>query len=383
MNIGIMCHSSFGGSTRIAIELAKQLARRNHSLHLLTTHFPPFPIYHQQGEEIHIHSLSPERRENAAQLETEWQLVTQQKYLSQINEVIKNYKLDILHFHFALPFAFFAQKIRQSCDLNLPILVGTIHGTDITYLEKNHTLKNDLSQALQAVDGITTVSRNYAERSQRVFDLAESPRVIPNFIDMSEFETIKSSPQKSPLEISSKNRYKIIHISNFRPVKNVLTLVKAFEIITKKIDAELWLVGDGPDMEEVKSFLVNHHLENRVHYLGFQPNIVVFLKQADLLFMSSLEESFCLVALEAMACGVPVLATDVGGISEVVINHQTGLLFPVGDYDQAARFAIDLLSNKEQYLIMQSNAQKHAQKFSSELIVPLYEKFYQELMDLR
>jgi N-acetyl-alpha-D-glucosaminyl L-malate synthase BshA len=173
---------------------------------------------------------------------------------------------------------------------------------------------------------------------------------------------------------------KIAHISNFRAVKDPQSMARIFLRIREQMEAELWLIGDGPEMMAVKSILQQSGFEDDVRYWGLQRDVAPLLAQADLLLMTSLSESFCLAALEAMACGIPVLATEVGGLPEVVVHGETGFLFPLGDHSSAARLAVNLLSDQNLLRTMQIAAARHAYQYGVEKVVPLYEDFYQQLL---
>lgn len=385
MRIGILCHASFGGSARVATELAVALAKRGHQIHLFTRTMP-FD-YWQQMKHVVLHQLVCERQPtlHPATLYTDWPSEEFERFVGRVFEVTKKEQLDVLHFHYALPFAFVMAEIKRRLGQAAPVLIGTLHGTDVTLPESKRSKRAPLREALQALDGLTTVSAAHARLVREVF--AVEAQIIPNFVDLSRFRPAKQK-EKRP---------KIVHISNFRPIKNTPSVARIFLAIrhAMRCEAELWLIGDGEDMGRVKAILAQSELQNEarrvrflrkgtlpshVRYWGLQHDVAPLLAQADLLLVTSQYESFCLTALEAMACGVPVLATKVGGLPEVVVHGKTGYLFPLGEHDQAVDWAIKLLSDPIQHRAMRQAARERAAHFAVEKIVSIYEKLYRRVL---
>jgi len=304
----------------------------------------------------------------------------------------------LLHFHYAIPFAFMAAEVKQYLGRAAPLLVGTLHGTDVSIHGRDPAYRLRLRQALRRMDALTTVSTSHARLAANLFRLPVRPQVIPNFVDLARFRhrAPLSLPQpylvpgrtgqgpsasyNGKHETKGRSIPRIAHVSNFRPVKDAQSMARIFLGIRQHMEAELWLIGEGPDMEAVESILQQGQVENDVRYWGLQHDVAPLLAQADLLLMTSKSESFCLAALEAMACGVPVLATRVGGVPEVVLDGESGFLFPVGDHETAVRMAVDLLSNPSQHQAMRVMAGHHAARFGHHEIVPLYENLYQRLL---
>jgi N-acetyl-alpha-D-glucosaminyl L-malate synthase BshA len=369
----MMCHASFGGSARIGIELAIALSRRGHHVHLFT-HTTPFGRWTQQPH-ITLHTLHRSVPEtlHPATLHTNWSAEDLQNYTEDIMRVIATEGLDVLHFHYAMPFAFVVQRLRDYLGEATPWLVGTLHGTDVTHFGKEPATGVRLTKALHACDIVTTVSASHAELATTVFNLDSPPHVVPNFIDGSRFYP----PRRQHGERHTRSRPRIIHISNFRPIKDPQSMARIFLGIRARLDAELWLIGDGEEMPAVRALMQHSAFADDVHYVGLQTDIVPALHQADLLLMTSRYESFCLVALEAMACGVPVLATRVGGLPEVVRHGQTGLLFPLGAHDVVVDMAVGLLSEPPRLRAMRDAATHQARQFHVEHVVPAYEALYQ------
>lgn len=402
MRIGIMCLASLGGSARIATQLATELAHRGHRVHLFAR-TPPFGDK-KNANGVVLHTVTPDREDgiHPARLDTEWSAEDYKTFLARILDVITSEGLDILHFHYAVPFAFLAAEVRQYVGSRSPLLVGTLHGTDVSIYGRDPANNARLRQALRNMDALTTVSFNHARLAVNLFGLPTLPKVIPNFIDLSRFGCHINTSHKSYLKPNGNGRNRttinptfapkngsspdthsgpiIGHVSNFRPVKDTQSVAHIFLGIREQMEADLWLIGEGPDLEAVKSILLHHRAEDDVCYWGLQHEVAPLLTQTDLLLMTSLAESFCLAALEAMACGVPVLSTRVGGLPEVVIHGKTGFLFPPGDHDAAVRMAVNLLSNPAQHQTMKEMAVRHASRFDQHRIVPLYEDLYQGLL---
>jgi N-acetyl-alpha-D-glucosaminyl L-malate synthase BshA len=379
MRIGIMCHSSLGGSSRIAIELATALVKQNHRVHLFTR---STPFGHWKTlEGLTRHQIVPSNviDDNPADLYINWPPEEIQAYLSSIMDVISSDGLDVLHFHYAIPFASIAADVKRQCGPAGPLVVGTLHGTDVSTHGRNRFIGPQLSQVLQQMDALTTVSANHAQLATDVLGLPSSPRIIPNFVNLSRFQPNGNGKINS--RISTKPI--IVHVSNFRLVKQPQSIAKIFLEISNYIDAELWLVGDGEELEAVKVLIQQNGVEDRVRYWGLQHDVSTLLAQSDLLLMSSHAESFCLTALEAMACGVPVLATRVGGVPEVVVDGQTGILFEVGDQETAVREAVGLLSDPVKHATMRAAAIQRASHYSRDKIVPEYETLYREFLEVR
>ena len=372
MHIGIMCHASYGGSARIATGLAIALAGLGHRVHIFTGTGPLANRDRMPDVVVHTITLDGAKGLHPATLHTDWSAEDLQRYTDRILQVINTEGLDVLHFHYAIPFAFVAQSIRDVLGKTMPLVIGTLHGTDVSNFGRDPVIGPRLAQVLKSSDVLTTVSESHAQLATEVFGLAEPPRAIPNFIDLSKFRP--STHWDGDGRPGSRPR--IAHVSNFRPVKDPQTMARIFLAIRARIETELWLIGSGEEMDAVRSIFRKSAFEDDVVYLGLRSDVASLLRQVDLLLMTSLHESFSLVALEAMACGVPVLATRVGGVPEVVIHGSTGMLFPLGDHALAADMAVSLLSNPPAHRAMRQAAIQHAVKFRVERIVRKYEALY-------
>ena len=370
MRIGVMCHASFGGSARVGTELAIALARRGHRVHLFTgtPHLGSWD--HVPGLVLHIVEPNGADQLHPARLHTDWSEGDLHRYTQCIERVIATEGLDVLHFHYAVPFAFVAQRLRDTLGDATPWLIGTVHGTDVTHFGKDSAIGPRLVGALKSTDVLTTVSTSHAGLAATAFGLSSPPHVIPNFVDLSRFRP------NSCVRSSRRSRPRIAHISNFRPVKDPQSMARIFLQVRARMDAELWLIGGGEEMAAVRSLFQRSPFAHDVVYLGLQRDVAPFLRQVDLLLMTSLYESFSLVALEAMACGVPVLATQVGGLPEVVMHGSTGMLFPLGDQALATDMAVSLLSDPVRHRVMRGAAIRHSRQFGVDRIVPVYEALY-------
>lgn len=370
LRIGILCHSSFGGSARIATELAIGLAKRGHIVHLFALTLPFGYWDTSSGVHLHIIPSQTETRRHPAELYVDWQDQELEAYLSEVLKIAAG--LDVLHFQYAVPFAHVAHEVKRRLGSASPLIVGTLHGTDVSIYGLDDVKGPPLSQALQSADVLTTVSMSHSNLSAEIFDLAIPPQVIPNFVDFRKFHP----REVSPFLLSTQRRPRIAHVSNFRAVKQSKLMAKVFSNIREKMDAELWLIGDGPEMDEVKRFFQQNGMEDDVVYWDLQYEVAGLLPQADMLLVTSRMESFCLAALEAMACGVPVVASRVGGLPEVVLDGQTGLLFDLDQPNQAVQVTMDLLSDPERYRQMSESGFQHARNFDRQKGVLEYEELY-------
>ncbi len=337
-------------------------------MHLFTQRVPFGYCNSFNGVALHTTTTGHKNNHHPAYLHTSWTDKEIEAFRTRVLEVDATDKLDVLHFHYAVPFGFIAAEIKQHLRQAAPLLVGTLHGTDVSVYGNDPVKGPKLAQALRHMDLLTTVSAGHARLSTDVFGLLKPPEVVSNFVDLLKF--------RPRINSTSRSRPKIAHISNFRPVKDPKSMAHIFLDIRKQIDSELWLIGDGPEMEAVKMIFKDSEFENDVRYWRIQKQVAPILARTDLLLLTSLYESFGLSALEAMACGVPVLAPKVGGIPEVVLDGKTGFLYPAGEHSQAVDIAVKLLSNHDIRKKTKNRAILHSQNFDINKVVSMYEKVY-------
>jgi len=377
MRIGVLCHSGLGGSARVGTELAVGMAERGHHIHLFAR---SAPLHLRPGlPRIHLHPLVGPAPVTG-NLDASWSPEDFDALVKLVAAVAVRERLDVLHFHYAVPFALVVASVRQQLGSAAPVLVGTLHGTDVSAYGCDAKIGLPLARALRAIDQLTTVSECYARLATEVFRLPSPPWVIPNFVDLTRFRPLPDRERR--LEDRS-GRSRIIHVSNFRPVKDPLGVARIFLRLHRRLPVNLWLIGVGSELPAMRAVLNDGGAEDHVQYLGYQEDVSELLARADLLLMASRAESFCLAALEAMACGVPVLASAVGGLTELVEHGRHGFLYPLDDHDEAERLGVELLSDRDGYAQMCRQAVCRARQFDREQVIGLYEDLYRDLMARR
>jgi L-malate glycosyltransferase len=371
MRVGLLCHSGIGGSVRIACTLASELAQRGHSVHVIA-HRPPVADWLKDSG-VFLHTLLPPANGSLpAGLKVDWSSDEQSEFRSLVASVARSERLQILHAHYAVPFAHVAASLARGLGESGPVTVATLHGTDVSIHGREPAQRRLLGESLRALAAVTTVSHDHARLARHLFALLEPPLVIPNFIDITRFK-----PTQSP----HRDRPRVVHVSNFRGVKDPRSLAHVFLAVRERIDAELWLVGDGPSLPALREMLSEARAEDAVRFFGATTDVARILREADLLLMTSVVESFCVAAAEAMASGLPVVATRVGGVAEVVGDGTSGHLFPVGAHAPAADAVAELLARPSLRRRVGSAARRQAARFACERIVPRYERLYQDLVD--
>ena len=374
MKIGVVLYPTFGGSGVVATELGKALAKKGHQIHFITYSQPVrLGSFH---ENIYYHEVSV----------SNYPLFEYQPYetelASKLVDVVKYENLDLLHVHYAIPHAsaaFMAQQILKTQGITIPFIT-TLHGTDITLVGKDPSFEPVIRFCINASNAVTTVSQSLKNDTIKYFGIEREIHVIPNFIDVQENSSMFSHQQLRQ-KYANKDEKIICHISNFRPVKRIEDVIKIFALIDQKIDAKLILVGDGPDRYMAEKLSRELGLIDRVIFFGKVRDTNHILPIADLFLLPSETESFGLAALEAMAVGVPVVSSNTGGIPEVNLHNYSGFLSEVGNIEQMAEFAIDLLSDTDKLNLFKEQAKKRAEVFSLDAILPLYEKLYHEVMN--
>ncbi|MBS1595346.1 MAG: N-acetyl-alpha-D-glucosaminyl L-malate synthase BshA [Bacteroidetes bacterium] len=373
MKIGIVCYPTYGGSGVVATELGMALAREGHKVHFITYSEPVrLDSFH---ENVFYHEVSA----------LDYPLFQYQPYesalASKIVDVVKFEKLDILHVHYAIPHAsaaLMAKSILREEGVTIPF-VTTLHGTDITLVGRDPSYRPVVEYSLNHSDGITSVSQSLKDETLANFKLRKDIEVIPNFIDFARFK--KTNKEHFKKAIAPGGEKIIMHVSNFRKVKRVEDVVMMFDKVVKQIPCKLLLVGDGPERANCERLCRELGNCDEVRFLGKQDAIEDLLAIADLFVLPSEQESFGLAALEAMACEVPVISSNAGGIPEINIHGETGFLSPVGDVADMARNAIYILSDEGRLQQFKKNAYSQARRFDIEQILPVYEGYYKQVLE--
>lgn len=371
LRIGIICYPTVGGSGVVATELGKMLAERGHDIHFITSSMP-FRLnkmyhnifYHQV--EVNQYSVFQYAPYDIA-------------LASKIAEVIKRENLHILHAHYAMPHAICAILGKQMAGEKVKIIT-TLHGTDITVLGYDPTLTNAIRFGIEHSDAVTAVSNALITQTDALIAPNKNIQTVYNFVDERIYHRRHVQRLKSEYGIGDEEKV-LIHVSNFRSVKRVPDVVRAFSLIAKQVPARLLLVGDGPEMTIVCQLVKKLGLQNKVLFLGKQDNLEALYSISDLMLLLSEKESFGLAALEAMACGVPCIGTEVGGIPEVIKDGYNGFLCPLDDVEQVAAKALILFQQPALFQTISKNAVATVQEqFNAKKIVGKYESIYYEVM---
>ena len=372
MRIGIACYPTYGGSGVVATELGKALARKNHHIHFITYDYPT--RLDCLNHNLHYHKVVIRTYPLFKYPPYELALA------SRMVNVVLNEKLDLLHVHYAIPHAsaaYMAKVILKDKGISIPVIT-TLHGTDITLVGKEENLKSVVSFSINQSDGVTAVSKHLKKETLDHFNITKQIEVIPNFIDLSRFK--RKSNIKSKKEICYSNEKLLIHVSNFRKVKRIEDLIPFFYKIKQHLPCKLLLVGDGPERNSIEETSRKLGIFGDIFFLGNVENIEDILSISDLFLMPSEKESFGLAALEAMACGVPIITTNVGGLPELNTHGVTGFMNKVGDIECMIKNALVIL-DKENFLYFRNNALKRAELFDIAKILPLYEDFYDKVLN--
>jgi len=372
MKIGIVCYPTFGGSGVVATELGKALAELGHQVHFITYSQPARLDFF--SENLFYHEVTVSK----------YPLFDYPPYelalSSKLVDVITYEKLDILHVHYAIPHAsaaYMAKKILESYGIQIPVIT-TLHGTDITLVGKDPTYKPVVTFSINQSDGVTAVSEQLKHDSYQHFLISRDIRVIHNFVDMRRFNFKPKDHFKKA--IAPNGEKIIVHTSNFRKIKRIPDVVRTFAKILSVIPSRLLLIGDGPERSGAEALCRELNIVNEVRFLGKQEAVEEVLSISDLFLMPSEVESFGLSALEAMACHVPTIASNAGGIPEIVQDGITGFMSPIGDIDSMAANGIYILENEERLAAFKMAAFERAKDFDISNIVPLYEEFYKEVI---
>ena len=370
MKIAIVCYPTFGGSGVVATELGIALAEHGHEIHFITYKQPVrLQLLHNN---VHYHEVSV----------PSYPLFHYQPYelalSSKLVNMAKLHEIEIVHVHYAIPHAYAGYMAKQMLaqeGIFIP-MVTTLHGTDITLVGSHPFYKPAVTFSINNSDAVTSVSQSLKDDTLRLFNIKKEIEVVPNFIDTKKYENLYSDCEREL--IASKNEKIITHISNIRKVKRVDDVIEIFDRIQKKIPAKLVIVGDGPEKESLENLCKKKGIDEKVLFVGNSHEVDKILCFSDLFILPSEHESFGLVALEAMVCGVPVISSNAGGLPEVNIHGESGYLSDVGNVDEMAKNALKILVNSDTHQLFKRKAKENAQRFETKLIVPIYEEIYKK-----
>lgn len=374
MNIAIVCYPTFGGSGVVATELGIALSKMGHNIHFVTYHQP-----------VRLETINTQNLNFHEVYVPDYPLFKYQPYelalSSRLVDVVKSNKIDVLHVHYAIPHAYaayMAKKMLADEGISIPI-VTTLHGTDITLVGNHPFYKTAVTFSINHSDSVTAVSESLKQDTLRLFDIKTEINVIPNFIDVKKLD-LKEKPCERSL-LAPTNDKILTHISNFRPLKRIKDVITVFEKISSQVSSRLLMVGEGPEKAEIMAYVNKNGLNEKVLFLGNSNEIDKILCYSDLFLLPSEMESFGLVALEAMANGVPVISSNAGGLSEVNRHGVTGFLSEIGDVTSMAENALKLLLDDDKLKKFKKQAKEQAQLFDIDIVVKQYEAIYQKALE--
>lgn len=373
MKIGILCYPTYGGSGIVATELGMSLAQKGYEVHFISSELPARLDMTQSN--IFFHKVNVQV----------YPLFRHQPYdialSSMIYQVACRYQLDVLHAHYAIPYAyaaFMAKQMLKEKGKDLP-LITTLHGTDITLVGQHPSYKQAVEFSINQSDALTSVSESLKQDTLSVFEIKKQINVIPNFIDDRHFEQCVTCSRKQFAEDDEKI---LVHISNLRPVKRIQDVLEVFKLVNKKVSSKLIIVGEGPEMEKIDSFLVDYPaFIDKIKIMGKQNDLRAVLTHADIFLLPSEKESFGLAALEAMAAATPIISSNTGGIPEVNIHEKTGFLADVGDVEKMAEYGVKLLTDESLLNEMKKTAKEVAKTFDYKRVIPMYENLYCQVLE--
>ncbi len=374
MIIGIVCYPTYGGSGVVATELGRFLSQRGHEVHFISSSMP-FRLQHSPENNITFHEVTS----------LEYDVLTGNLYgislASKIIQVVRDFKLDIVHAHYAVPHAISAIMARSAMGKGEPPfkVVTTLHGTDITLTGKAPSFFPIVNYAMNESDAITSVSEWLKKETIQTFNLERPIHVIPNFVDVQQFRRGLSHCKRSYL--APNNESILLHISNFRPVKRIHDVINVFNLVQKEHSSVLVMVGDGPEKDAAIEQVRRLGLRDKVKFVGKQDDIEYYMSCADAFLFPSEYESFGLAALEAMSCELPVIASNGGGLREVMIHGETGFLADVGDVEQMARHTLDVIRNPDLGRKIGKQAREYVlSHYLPEQVIPQYEALYESVL---
>ena len=371
LRIAIICHPTIGGSGVVAAELGMALAERGHEVHVVS-YVRPVRVADSQPR-LHFHEVAI----------TRYPLFKYPPYTlalaTKLAALAREHPIDILHAHYAIPHAISAYLCKQMLGDGAPKIVTTLHGTDITLLGLDESFYEITRFSLQQSDGVTAVSSYLARETQERFCTDCPAEVIYNFIDLDRFSPAKRDPAVRS-RYASADEVLIGHLSNFRFVKRPQDVIRIFHRVAQQIRARLLMIGDGPDRETTERMADELGVRDRIHFLGSDNDVEELLPQLDLFLLPSEQESFGLAALEAMACGVPVIASKVGGLPELVEDGRSGYLLPLRDIEAMSARAVEILSTPPLHTQLKAGARARAEDFEQAKMIDQYEAYYRRVL---
>jgi N-acetyl-alpha-D-glucosaminyl L-malate synthase BshA len=371
LKIGITCYPSLGGSGVIASELGKLLSEAGHEVHFITSSVPfRFGKYYPN---IFFHEVEVNHYSVFQYPPYDLTLA------SRMAQVANREKLDILHVHYAVPHAICAYLAKQMIDHPIKVIT-TLHGTDITVLGYDETLKDMIKLGIEKSDAVTAVSEDLIIQTKDVLQIERPIHKVYNFVDKRIYFKRENGDIRE--RFAARDEKLIVHISNYRPVKRVMDVAHIFQKINEEVNAKMVFIGEGPDFPKICTWMRENGLEDRVICLGKQEDTSEILSHMDLMLLPSEKESFGLVALEAMSCGVPVVSSNTGGLPEVIEHGKSGYTFPVGDIENMAEAAISLLQDETKFELFSKAAIHRSQTlFDAHKIVKIYEELYYDVLE--
>ena len=371
MKIGITCYPTYGGSGVVATELGMELAARGHEVHFIS-YAPPIRLT-DTNDRIQFHEVEI----------SSYPLFDHAPYALSLAvkmmEVAETESLDLLHVHYAIPHSVSAFLARSMAAPRRLPFITTLHGTDITLVGNDRSFLPITKFSIEQSDGVTAISHYLKQRTLEDFDIKHPIEVIPNFVNCDLY--LRKDDPGLRAEWAPGGEPILMHLSNFRPVKRLTDVIEIFALVREKMPAKLVLIGDGPDRGAAEYIVRKKKLVRDVHFLGKQDRVYQLLSQADLFLLPSDMESFGLAALEAMACEVPVVASNVGGVPEVIEHGVDGYLHEPRDVKAAARYALEILSRQDRGRAMGQTARINARKkYCANDVIPLYEEYYRQVI---
>jgi L-malate glycosyltransferase len=370
LNIGITCYPTYGGSGVVATELGQHLAHRGHTVHFISSALPLRLM--ELGERLFFHEVEPMTYPLFEYVPYDLALATKMVEIGRLK------KLDLLHVHYAIPHSISGYLAREMLRPYVLPVITTLHGTDITLVGRDHSYLPITQFGIRQSNGVTAVSRFLRDATYQEFCKCDI-RVIPNFVDVKRIRRFYSQEMRE--RFAPNGEKVLVHLSNFRPVKRVKDVINVFHQVQKEVPAVLLMIGDGVERSNAQYMVSELGISNRVFFLGMLGMVESHLSACDLMILPSLTESFGLSALEAMACEVPVIATRVGGLPEVVEHGVTGFLYPVGDVDSMAKGALEILRGGKLEQFGAAARRRAVEHFSAESVVTTYEDYYREVLE--